>query len=240
MIERKKYYAKEEITQLLFEQIESYINGTMNKNELTKFEKQLQNNSKLQNELRLQQRLQMAIEIEALSEKNSTLKTTKNNKIISLKTIISVAATVAILIIPAYYFFAPKHPDLFKTYYKPDAGLPTVMGTVNNYTFQDAMVDYKMEKYQQAKNKWQKMAVNIKQNDTLNYYIAMADLNLKKYDDANVMMSKVPKNSVFYSKVLWYQALIAIQQKNYSEAKIKLKELNTEQAQEVLNKIPNE
>lgn len=239
MMQDKKYYT--ELSQEIFERIEDYLAGNLSQDEMSAFEHEMQYDELLRNEVELQQKLQAALSINAIGKAYHTKEqrsgqTTTSTKIISLSWIAKVAAAVAILAIPVYFLFFDK-VDLYQKYYEPDSGLPTVMGVTDNYEFQDAMVDYKMEDYQKAKGKWMILADDKPQNDTLNYYLAMADLNLKNFENSFQKLDEIPSSSTFYVNALWYQALIAIHQKDYDLAKTKLKQLDTERANELLREL---
>lgn len=232
----KNYYAK--ISQKVFERIEQYLDKTMPSNEVAIFEKEMENDELLRNEVELQQKLQATIAVSAMAEEqfNTKQTTTKKATIKYFKHYGIAAAITALIAVPAYLLFF-KQVDLYDKYYQSDAGLPTVMGVTDNYHFQDAMVDYKMEDYTQAKQKWDELALQKPKNDTLNYYRAMADLNLENYQTAESLLSNIPKSSVFYKNGLWYKALIEIKLKNHEEAKKLLSQINTEQAKELLNEL---
>lgn len=240
MSTNNKYYNKP--SREIFERIEKYINKNMPDSEVSAFENEMGKDELLRNEVELQQKLQVTIAVSAMREqfeskgKNTVTRKLKKIKVHYLQKYWIAAAIVAIMVIPAYWLFFEK-TDLYETYYQVDPGLPTVMGVTNNYQFQDAMVDYKMEDYAQAKQKWEKIALQKSKNDTLNYYRAMADLNLKNYREAKELLNKVPKNSTFYTDGMWYKALIEIKLNNHSKAREILLQIDTEQAKKLLEKL---
>lgn len=241
MIKDKKYDT--ELSEEVFERIENYLAGNMSPDAASAFADEMQHNELLRNEVELQQKLRAALTIDAIGTayhkeaKNSETTATTSAKVISLSWIWKAAAAVAILAIPVYFLFFNK-ADLYQRYYEADPGLPTEMGVTDQYEFQDAMVDYKMENYQKAKDKWAKLLHINASNDTLNYYLAMADLNLRNFDTSYEKLDKIPTTSAFYVDALWYQALIAIKQKDYDLAKAKLTELDTERANTLLKELP--
>lgn len=231
----KKYYPQ--LNQELFERIEKYIDGTMSQDERLSFEKELQENELLRNEVELQQNLQMSLAIAAIN-KQTEQKESKSLKLVKSNRFYWGATAAALLLIafPIYLiFFAQK--DLYKEYYLPDPGLPTVMGSTKDYRFQDAMIDYKMKDYALAKDKWENLAKENPQNDSIHYYIAMANLNLNDYALADKQLSEISQNSTFHHKVLWYRALIALKRNNTEQAKKWLRLLNDNNAQELLKEL---
>lgn len=91
-----------------------------------------------------------------------------------------IAAGVALLFALGIGFWLVTRPSpnekLFNTYYSPDPGLPTVMGTQANYAFYEAMVDYKQGAYTSAIAKWEVLFSAQTSNDTLVYFLGSAYL----------------------------------------------------------------
>jgi len=105
-----------------------------------------------------------------------------------------------------------------------DPGLPTPMSETSNYNFYDAMVDYKMEKYEVAIMKWQKEGGKIGA-DTLSYYLGMAYLNSGNLKEANTRLQTVPASSSFSDLAKWYQVKILLDNGNIDDAKNLLQSL---------------
>lgn len=107
-----------------------------------------------------------------------------NGKVVKLRThayrsYYWAAAVIALLILlgGSWYFYAPSaHERLFDIYFTPDPGLPTVMGSSDNYVFYEAMVDYKQGNYAIALEKWEGLLPGKVDNDTLNYFMGAAYL----------------------------------------------------------------
>jgi thioredoxin-like negative regulator of GroEL len=111
-----------------------------------------------------------------------------------------------------------EEAQLFSEAFFPDPGLPTRMSETQNYNFYDAMVDYKMEKYEVALQKWE----NVKEGigaDTLQFYQGMALLNLGKNEEAKSKLSEVPQSSDFKNLADWYLVSLYIKSGKFSEAK---------------------
>src|SRR5690606_21896669 len=127
------------------------------------------------------------------------------------------AAAVLVLTMVGLWFFRsaqPQEQKLFSRYYKADPGLPTLMGTSDNYEFEEAMVDYKTGDFRKAIGKWYPLLVENRSSDTLNYFIGVAYLANSQPDSAVVFLDKVTAapTSVFQSDAYWYKALAMLKQ----------------------------
>ncbi|MDL5513029.1 tetratricopeptide repeat protein [Arenibacter sp. M-2] len=152
-----------------------------------------------------------------------------------------IAASIAILISSVIWFFNKQSPNekLFQSYYSVDPGLPTVMGTNDNYDFYEAMVDYKQRNYDVAINKWERLLLTNQDSDTLNYFLGSAYLakgNTNKAIDffKNTLNSEV---SVFSKEAHYYLALVHLKNNNTVEAVKHLKMAADEKSGELLKKI---
>ena len=152
-----------------------------------------------------------------------------------------IAASIAILLSLGLWLFNKQSPNekLFQSYYSLDPGLPTVMGTHDNYDFYEAMVDYKQKNYDIAINKWEKLLLTNQDNDTLNYFLGSAYLakgNTNKAIDffKNTLNSDV---SVFSTEAHYYLALGQLKNNNTEEAIKHLKMVADEKSGELLKKI---
>ena len=147
------------------------------------------------------------------------------------------AAVILLLVTVGVGIFQQQKSSLFRTYYHPDPGLPTLMSSDSNAEFMEGMVYYKEKQFKRAKRDWLNLYNADNKNDTLNYYLGMAEINLKNYQQAENYLNQVNQASVFYSKSRWYQALILIKQDRKSEAETILRSLNTHEAVELIQKI---
>lgn len=134
----------------------------------------------------------------------------------------AVAAIVMSVVAVGLLFLFDKSPEekLFAQYYEPDAGLPTLMGTSDDYVFDEAMVAYKMKEYDKALAAWQALLAGETANDTLNYYIGSAYLAKGRADSAIVRFQKVTgvPESAFLSDAHWYLALAWLKEDNKAAA----------------------
>lgn len=243
----KKYKYLKDINPQTFDRIERYLMDQMSHDQKTNFENEMAADTLLRNEVDLQRELITAVEVDFISKTLNDLDLdeqdmhqSKNlrpiNSRINYFKFIGIAASI-ILIAAIGYFLLQQSNDLYNQYYEADPGLSTTMGEASNYEFYDGMVDYKMEKYDVAKNAWMPLQTKFPDNDTLNYYVAMADLNLNNFQESNKLLEKIPTTSVFYKDALWYQALIAVKHEDLETAKIKLESLETTKANKLRDEI---
>ncbi len=197
-----------------FERIERFLLGKMETNERNIFEKELETNPELRKEKEAHQELIRAIEVGGLKESldeihNKTI--SKNESRPSRNNWFAIAAGLAAIISVAIW--AVNHQStneaLFAEYSTIDPGLPVPMSASANYTFHDAMVDYKAEKYDKAIEKWTALLEDNEKNNPLNYYIGAAYYNQEKYNEALLWFEKTlaDSSSSFHAKAQWYEVL---------------------------------
>lgn len=221
-----------------FETLEKYILGELSVEEMKSVEVRLEQDHDLRKEYSELKDLLVAIESKGLEESlrsrripEETISTGKeihlygNRK--SKFRVFTIAAAIAALLIGGWWIY-----DLQSERYSPwtdafytDPGLPTKMSAASDhYSFYDGMIDYKMEDYSEALEKWSVITEGIGQ-DTIRYYQAMALLNLARYSDAMALLEEVPDSSDLYEEAEWRKLEIYIREENYEEAKVFLSEL---------------
>ena len=210
---------KENISQKEFERIEAYILNRLPEEERIAFEMDLENSSDLRKELEIQRQTMLAVESGAMKNRLEVIHQKMTSKA-SLTIWIAVAASVTILIAVGLWFInlPDKSEKLFAAYVTVDPGLPVPMSSTNNYTFYDAMVDYKSGKYELAIGKWNTLLQQNPENDTLNYFVGTALFNAKKYEQAILYFEQVSdlEQSTFYGKSEWYMALSFLKLKQFN------------------------
>lgn len=139
-----------------------------------------------------------------------------------------IAATVLLLLsVGGFWFFNRADPNerLFHEYYTQDPGLPTVMGSNDNYEFYEAMVDYKQGNYAIAIEKWGKLLEKKPENDTLNYFMGSAYLANDNALRSLRYLEQVSndKSSKFRDDALYYLALgyLKVNRKDAAEKTLK-------------------
>jgi hypothetical protein len=222
-----------------FEQIERFLLGRMTEEERRAFEIQLSTDENLRKEKEDLEVLIIGIESKGFKDKlkgrkigePSSIKDEKSPRTIFLTLRkLSIAASLVGIIVASWYFLQPTtdpYQELYASSFSPDPGLPTPMSETDNYTFYDAMVDYKMEKFDLAISKWSQMEGSIG-SDTLNYYLGMAHLNVENLTEAESILKTIPESSSFSDMAKWYLVRIYLDQKELQKAK------------EVFNSLPND
>ncbi len=134
-----------------------------------------------------------------------------------------IAATVLLLLsVGGFWFFNRADPNerLFDDYYTQDPGLPTVMGSNDNYEFYEAMVDYKQGHYDIAIEKWGKLLEKKPTNDTLNYFMGSAHLGNRSTNTATPFFENTiqTKGTHFEMEAYYYLGLIHLKSGNRKKA----------------------
>lgn len=213
------------ISQEQQEEFERFLMQRMNGAEETTFTKKLENNASLKKQFKQFKTLFKAIEEEALRRQMEKFHEGVEQKGMAKKSNFSkyrIAAGVAILISVGIWFFnrPSENERLFQEYFTPDPGLPTVMGSDNNFKFYEAMVDYKQGNYDVAIAKWQKLLEKKPENDTLNYFLGAAYLANKQHDKSIMFLKKVANsNNYFSNDAKKYLGLIFVKQNKIEQAK---------------------
>lgn len=212
----------EEISQHDFERIERYLLNQLSEQDRNLFEGELNHNPVLNFEVERQRQLMQAVEVGALREELKSISSKyKGNRVVSIRTWLSAAAAVLIAI-GAFWWLMGKvgsSDDLYAQWAKPDPGLAVPMSSSTEYSFYDAMVDYKNEQYELAIQKWQPQLLTDADNDTLMYFIGAAYFNQQKFTEAGDYYRLVRKNtaSSFYHKAGFYLSLMAYHQHQQTE-----------------------
>lgn len=145
-----------------------------------------------------------------------------------------IAAIVVLLLGTGLWFVLRQNTDerLYKEYFTADPGLPTVMGTNDNYAFYEAMVDYKQGKYKVAIQKWQLLLGQKGTNDTLNYFLGAAHMANGETAASIPFFQRVLGNdgSAFYNDAAFYQALAQLKLGKHEAALENLEKCSGEKA----------
>jgi tetratricopeptide (TPR) repeat protein len=108
-----------------------------------------------------------------------------------------------------------------------------------NYEFERGMVDFKLEHYQSAIDRWEPLLTENPANDTLNYFLGTAYLELKNTEPAIARLKKVTEKpqSKFINEAHWYLALAYILENRTEDAVKILENTNHPSKAELLNKL---
>lgn len=221
-----------------FDKIERYLLGQLSPEEAGLFEKEMAADAALRAEVDAMRDMILSIEYAGLKSNLQAYKIegaadtspkeaqprqgeAKRIGLFSRK-IIAIAAGLALLITAGIFALRQDGSDIDKLFYA-DPGLPTVMSETKQYEFYDAMVDYKMGKYELALEKWGRTAgIGA---DTLAYYRAMAMIQLEDFAGAEEKLRSIPDSSSLAMKADWYLVYVLLQSDRREEAKTLLKQL---------------
>jgi len=220
------------ITQEELEHIERYINKTLTPEETVAFEKKLKNDSHFKNLVEDIKTMLLGIETQALKEKleefHETLPKTEvlikkpsRVKYLNLRKLVAIAAVILVSLGSYWFLNNESKSNLYSKYYSPDPRLPTTMSTTDDFTFYDAMVNYKRKDYDLAISKWEPLLTKKPENDTLNYFIGSAYLASGKEVQAITHLKKVTqlKESNFKNEAFYYLGLAYLKAENIEFAK---------------------
>ena len=238
------------ISQELLETVERYLNNTMDATEKLQFEKSLEENNTLRQQVEDIKILLSGIETASLREKMEEFhhqmaqetkeipvrNITKNNRTNS-RLFYAVAAS-AVILLGIFWMLNPKDSNemLFNEYFSVDPGLPTTMGSTDEFSFYDGMVNYKRKEYDEALEKWRQLLPQKNNNDTLNYFIGVTYLAKGNTEEAIPFLEKVTtqKESMFLEDSYFYLGLSNLKNDNLEDAKENFRKSNTEEAQKIL------
>ncbi len=197
-----------------FERIEAYLAGSLGPDERIKLENEMKTNPELAGELSIQRELLLSVEVGSMKDELERIhREVTESQRPSRRYWYAIAAGLALLIASTIWFqMQPsQHEKLFLAYTTTDPGLPVPMSAsaANSYSFYDAMVDYKAEKYTLAIEKWKVMYDAQPQNDTLRYYIGSAWYNNASFTEAIPYFEETMRDekSEFRYKAQWYFTL---------------------------------
>lgn len=155
---------------------------------------------------------------------------------------ISIATPFALIIV-FLWFFNRTHSNetLFNSYFFKDRGLDSSTNSTNQYAFNDAMVDYKYGKYDEAIKKWTILLNKKPKNDTLNYFLGVVHLinkNEMKAINYLKIASEIPK-SMFTNEANFYLGLSYLKIKKNNFAKKYFKQSNIPESKDILSELKN-
>jgi tetratricopeptide (TPR) repeat protein len=234
----------------LLETIERYLNNDLNARELDDFNRLLKLDNEFEALVEDVKTMLLGIEKQTLKETldgfhkdipKTTVKAPKDKKVRYLNfSKIAVATSIVIALGSIWFFSTSKNEKLYAKYFKPDPGLPTTMGSTDNFDFYDAMAKYKHGDYNMAIEKWQVLSEKKPENDTLNYFLGVAHLANKDEAKAIPFLEETvdaPDDFVFLNDAYFYLGLAHLKAGNMELAKKNLTLSNTEKGKEIVLKL---
>lgn len=152
-----------------------------------------------------------------------------------------IAAGIAVLLALSIWWYNRPNTNerLYNSYFSPDPGLPTVMGTHDNYSFYEAMVDYKQGNYKKAIKKWEKLLLSKPTNDTLQYFLGASYMATENMEKAILRLAPISdaSNSIFYEDINLYLGLAFLKKNDIEKAKLSLSKSTHPKSKDLLSQI---
>lgn len=231
-----------------FENIERYLLHGMEGEELKAFEQSLTDDPILRKKLAEIRLLLLGVKEAELSDKlnefhNNLLAKKKDAPVkpLTIPRILMAAAMIIIVSMGAWLYFLKMSDEekLFTRFYKPDPGLISAMSVSDNYTFDRAMIDYKVGSYDSALVAWQGLLASNAGSDTLHYFIGCSYLALDNNEKAISAFKTVTAsdNSYFKNDAYWYIGLALIKEGKIEEAIPYIEKSDRSQKQALLESL---
>ena len=225
-------------------EFERFLLNQMELEEETIFHKKLEGDTVLKNQFEEFKILFFAVEEEGLrkvlNDFHDTIPKTETTSKGNFN-LYRIAAGFAVIVCLGLWFFNRQSPNekLFEAYFTPDPGLPTVMGSSDNYDFYEAMVDYKQGHYQVAIEKWELLLQEKPNNDTLNYFLGAAHMANENTDKAIKFLIPLTddQNSVFYDEANTFLGLALLKKGEVLEARSVWAKSNTSKSRKLLSQL---
>ncbi len=154
---------------------------------------------------------------------NDNPATKKQGRVVALNKKWLAAASILLLVSLSVWWLTGrenKFSTLYATYYKPDPGLITAMGSSEDYAFEKGMVDYKEGNYKKAIEVWLAIKPTPSKKDTLIYFLGVANMAIDKRAKAKEWLSQITSNntSPFYKDACWYLGLVFLKEEEKEQA----------------------
>lgn len=200
-----------------FERIEAYVLDRMDADERLEFERRMAADGALRAEVELERENILAIELGGMERLLKAAREEHAERRIEgggRSTWLKYAAVVAVVLGGTLWFTLRPNANerLFAEHFRPDPGLPVVMGATDGHAFHDAMVAYKLGDHDEAIGKFTALLKEDPASDTLRFYIGCAELNAGRAERALPMLQAVAdqERSVFARKARWYAFLALV------------------------------
>jgi tetratricopeptide (TPR) repeat protein len=233
-----------------FEQIEKYLLDSLSPEETRKLETKIGNDPVFTAKVEEVKILIRGVESASLQDKLDTYhqrmsssETVKASQGSGSRIPIYAVAALFIALLGIFWFFNAESDSekLFAKHFTPDPGLPTQMGTTNDYQFYDGMVSYKRNDFETALSKWNPILEQHPKNDTLQYFIGVAYLAAGEDHNALNRLKELyeSKPESFKNETAFYLGMAYLKLDDLENAIKYLTFSETDRAQKVLLEIDN-
>jgi hypothetical protein len=238
------------------EDIDRYLNETMEEKEKQSFLRRLEEDAELRQELKRAEQLVDMVRIAAMQEQLDLIHremamSDEQGDLVALPSAAApgakgravknigarwwlAAAAVILVLLSGEYFFASssRSPErkIFAAWYEPEPGLPTTMGAgPGDSRLMEAMVDYKTKEYRSAIVKFR--ALLTPSDTVVQFYLASSYLGAGQYDSSRLIFGKLAGHEDHYSRqAQWYEALSSLALGKREEAQSILKQISEDSA----------
>lgn len=208
-------------------QIDAYLMDALTPAAQRAFEEQIAQSAALRERVESQKTLLRAVEAHGLKatldEYHKEMDEARPKKWMRPGWLAMAASFLILLGVCTWAIFGTLNsPDkIFKSHFKPDPGLPTIMGTTSEYEFYYGMVNYKRKEYKEAIQRWETLYAANPENDTLNYFLGVANLASGNARQAEKYLQRAKENreSAFLEEARYYLALALVKENKINQAK---------------------
>lgn len=243
------------ISEETYQQIERYLQDALSDEELIDFERKLVEDTEFNAVTEQMRSILIGIESVALKEQMNEFhkelkgnqqqegvvdlypKSKDSNQPSSNRFWQYAAAVVAILLVGSWWFSRPtKSERIFSQYFIPDPGLPTTMGTEDDYDFLNGMVSYKQGEYDRAIELWEPLKAS-RASDTLSYFLGISYLAQGELEAADTNLTEVANitDSAFNKEAMYYLGLKYLSEDKPERAREYLRLSGDPRAEQILS-----
>lgn len=206
---------------------DKYLSDNLSQLERENFEIKLREDEAFLKDFERHKKAIRAIEFAAVKEKIQRIgKEAEHSRKLSLKLVISLAASVALLV-GAYFFITENYtgPTNYEHIYASinfkDPGLPTLMGEAEDvHQLDDLMIAYKLNKYDEAMRTGRELLALNPGNDTIRFYVAMIHYETGEMAEAaDILASLRDPATGIGQKAEWYLHMIDLKKGDISAAR---------------------
>lgn len=226
-----------ERTPELFEKIDAYLNGILDKDELISFEQSMLLSPKLKDEVEKYELIKNTLsdtdtirfrkKIEDIANEIENGKSIKSQSPL-LKYWRVAAIFIALIGVSSILWFQhPVQKDLYSTYYVPYPMNEITRGKSTDVLLKEVAFDYKNKAYTKVIPALKSLVEKDHDNDELSLYLGNSYLNTGQEKNAIALFRDVNNESLFYKDAQWFLALSHLKLKQNDQAILVLEKLSS-------------
>ncbi len=213
--------------QILFEQIEKYLQGDMTKEESLAFENEMQHNETLRDMTHQTKQAMEAIYISSMKEKLKSIdeklniERGKTKQYTIVKWAVAASIVIAVSVFTVVKLSAPETEStaIYAQLYSKDPGMPTLMDQSFNFEFDDAMIDFKLGEYSNAIQKFLVLNRDEPGKDEVILYLGLSYMESGEHKKLlELWEGWSPQDVAIRQKFEWYHALNLLKLDEKTEA----------------------